>query len=143
MTVSYRQIILHIFLGKESFWYCFGHLPLEVWLDFFYVLYGELYFNSFIDFVFLLFDSWYHCVKIVQIRRFFWSVFSRIWTEYEPEKTPYFDTFYTVYVILENSNIKKNHSTFLYDYVHYGSGILYSKFLLKNHFYDVPEWCLA
>ena len=23
-----------------------------------------------------------HCVKIVQIRSFFWSVFSRIWTEY-------------------------------------------------------------
>ena len=24
----------------------------------------------------------YHCVKSVQIRIFFWSVFSRIWTEY-------------------------------------------------------------
>ena len=24
-----------------------------------------------------------HCVKSVQIRSFFWSVFSRIWTEYE------------------------------------------------------------
>ena len=23
-----------------------------------------------------------HCMKIVQIRSFFWSVFSRIWTEY-------------------------------------------------------------
>ena len=77
--------------------------------------------------------------KIGKIRRFFWSVFSRIWTEYEPGKTPYFDTFYTVYVILENSNIEKNHFIFLYDYVHYGSGILYSKFFLKNHFYDVLE----
>ena len=35
-----------------------------------------------------------HCVKSVQIRSFFWSVFSRIWTEYGPEKTPYLDTFH-------------------------------------------------
>ena len=37
-----------------------------------------------------------HCVKSVQIRRFFWSVFSRIRTEYGPEKTLYLDTFHTV-----------------------------------------------
>ena len=46
-----------------------------------------------------------HCVKSVQIRSFFWSVFSCIWTEYVfspntekygPEKTPYLDTFHTV-----------------------------------------------
>ena len=59
-----------------------------------------------------------HCVKSVQIRSFFWSVFSRIWTEYGqirphlpakylsvfspnvgkygPEKTPYLDTFHEV-----------------------------------------------
>ena len=37
-----------------------------------------------------------HCVKNVQIRTFFWSVFSCIWTEYGPEETPYLDTFYTV-----------------------------------------------
>ena len=35
-------------------------------------------------------------VKSVQIRSFFWSVFSRIRTEYEPEKTPYLDTFHAV-----------------------------------------------
>ena len=29
---------------------------------------------------------------------FFWSVFSRIWTEYRPEKTPYLDTFHEVRV---------------------------------------------
>ena len=48
-----------------------------------------------------------HCVKSVQIRSFFWPLFSRIRTEYgeilsifssnagkyEPEKTPYLDTF--------------------------------------------------
>ena len=38
----------------------------------------------------------YHCVKSVQIRSFLWSVFSRIRTEYGPEKTPYLDTFHDV-----------------------------------------------
>ena len=33
-----------------------------------------------------------HCVKIVQIRSYFWSVFSCIWTEYGPEITAYLDT---------------------------------------------------
>ena len=53
-----------------------------------------------------------HCVKSVQIRSFYWSVFSRIRTEYGeteylsvfssntgkygPEKTPYLDTFHAV-----------------------------------------------
>ena len=40
-----------------------------------------------------------HCVKIVQIRSFFWSVFSCIRTntgKYGPEKTPYLDTFHAV-----------------------------------------------
>ena len=49
-----------------------------------------------------------HCVKSVQIRSFFWSVFSRIRTEYGetvcspnvgkygPEKAPYLDTFQAV-----------------------------------------------
>ena len=67
----------------------------------------------------------YHCVKSVQIRRFFCSVFSRIRTEYGeilrilslrylsvfspnagkygPEKTPYLDTFHTI------SNAEKSH----------------------------------
>ena len=51
-----------------------------------------------------------HCVKSVQIRSFFWSVFSCIWTEYGdwisifspntgkygPEKTPPLDSFHAV-----------------------------------------------
>ena len=37
-----------------------------------------------------------HCVKSVQIRSYFWSVFSRIRTEYGPEITPYLDTFHEV-----------------------------------------------
>ena len=37
-----------------------------------------------------------HWVKCVQTRSFFWSVFSRIRTEYEPEKTPYLDSFQAV-----------------------------------------------
>ena len=40
-----------------------------------------------------------HCVKYVQIRSFFCTVFSRIWTEYGPEKTLYLDTFHSVIFI--------------------------------------------
>ena len=38
------------------------------------------------------------CVKIVQIRSFFWSVFSSIRNEYRdlPEKTPYLDAFHAI-----------------------------------------------
>ena len=36
------------------------------------------------------------CVKSVQIRIFFWSLFSCIWTEYGPEKIPYLDNFHVV-----------------------------------------------
>ena len=32
------------------------------------------------------FAYYFNCLKSVQIRSFFWSVFSRIWTEYRPEK---------------------------------------------------------
>ena len=44
------------------------------------------------------FVSYYykHCVKDVQIRSNFWSVFSRIRTEYGPEITPYLDTLHAV-----------------------------------------------
>ena len=41
----------------------------------------------------------YHCVKSVQIRSFFWSVFFGIRTEYGPEKTSYLATFHAVYLI--------------------------------------------
>ena len=34
----------------------------------------------------------FHCVKSVQIRSYFWSVSSRVRTEYGPEITPYLDT---------------------------------------------------
>ena len=40
-----------------------------------------------------------HCVNIIQIRSFFWSVFSCIWTEYRKirtRKTSYLDTFHTM-----------------------------------------------
>ena len=49
-----------------------------------------------------------HCVKSVQIRSFFWSVFSRIRTEYGPEKTPYLDPVHAVVIIskiFENSSL--------------------------------------
>ena len=37
-----------------------------------------------------------HCVKSVQMRSYFWSVFSCIRTEYGPEIIPYLDTFHMV-----------------------------------------------
>ena len=40
------------------------------------------------------------CVKSVQIRGFFWSVFSRIRTEYGSEKTPYLNTFHSARIRL-------------------------------------------
>ena len=39
----------------------------------------------------------FHFAKCVQTRSFFWSVFSRIRTEYGPEKIPYLDTFHAVF----------------------------------------------
>ena len=39
-------------------------------------------------------------MKSVQIRSFKWSVFSRIWSEYGQEKTPYLDTFRILYKVL-------------------------------------------
>ena len=41
------------------------------------------------------------CIKSVQIRSFFWYVFSHVWTEYRKirtKKTPYLDTFHTVVI---------------------------------------------
>ena len=46
-----------------------------------------------------------HCVEIVQIQSFFWSVFSSIRTEYGPEKTPYLDRFHTVLFLVFNFGI--------------------------------------
>ena len=47
-----------------------------------------------------------HCVKSVQIRSNFWSVFSHIRTEYGPEITPYLDTFHAVSITLNVSGIR-------------------------------------
>ena len=44
-----------------------------------------------------------HYLKSLQIRSFFWSVFSFIWTEYGLEKTPYLDTFHVVMVFNHRS----------------------------------------
>ena len=57
----------------------------------------------------------YQCGKCVQVWSFFWSVFSHIRTEYGemrspnarkygPEKTPYLDTFHTVYTTFFHEN---------------------------------------
>ena len=47
-----------------------------------------------------------HCLKRVQIRSIFWFVFSCIWTEYEPEKTPYLETFHALNLIVFEKWIK-------------------------------------
>ena len=46
-----------------------------------------------------------HCVKSVQIRSYFWSVFSTNTRKYGPEKTPYLDTFHAVINILRVHSI--------------------------------------
>ena len=46
-------------------------------------------------------SCWIHCVENVQIRSFFWSVFSCIQTEYGLEKTPYLDIFHVVVLIVK------------------------------------------
>ena len=43
-----------------------------------------------------------HCVKRIQIRSFFWSVFSPNTGKYGPEKTPHLDTYY---VVIENASV--------------------------------------
>ena len=60
-------------------------------------------------------------MRSVQIRGFFWSVFSRIWTEYGyrtvfspnaakyvPEKAPYLDTFHAVEVVEKETLLVNN-----------------------------------
>ena len=47
-----------------------------------------------------------YCVKSVQIRSFFWSIFSYIRTEYGPEKTMYLDTFHAVFLAVVNAFAK-------------------------------------
>ena len=51
-----------------------------------------------------LFNWPWHCVKSVQIRSFFWSVFSPNAGKYGPEKTPYLDTFHTVWWIIDHGS---------------------------------------
>ena len=46
-----------------------------------------------------VFITVFHCVKSVQIRSFFWSVFSPNARKYGPEKTPYLDTFNAMKVL--------------------------------------------
>ena len=46
-------------------------------------------------------------MKSVQIRRFFWSVFSPNAGKYEPEKTPYFDTFNAVKPIYTSAHLNE------------------------------------
>ena len=59
----------------------------------------------------------FHCVKSVQIRSFFWSVFS----VFGPGKTPYLETFHAVFLLILGSKVpemvpkflKKFHLSFL------------------------------
>ena len=58
-------------------------------------------------------------MKCVQIRSFFWCVFSHIGTEYGPEKTPYLDTFHAVKEAARSVNFFK---CFLKLYKHFQLG---------------------
>ena len=46
--------------------------------------------------LFKYFKDFKYCVKSVQIRNIFWSVFTPNTGKYRPEKTPYLDTFQAV-----------------------------------------------
>ena len=59
-----------------------------------------------------------HCVKSVRLRRFSWSVFSRIRTEYGPEKTPYLDTFHAVQDLLYTKKFERKKWIFLTFLIH-------------------------
>ena len=48
----------------------------------------------------------FHCVKRVQIRSFFWSVFSPNAGKCRPEKTPYLDTFHAVVLLAYYGNFQ-------------------------------------
>ena len=66
-----------------------------------------------------------HCLKSVQIRSFFWSVFSCIRTEYGLEKTPYLDIFYAVLISIIMCNPLWN----LFHIVSFNSSVLNAPFL--------------
>ena len=51
----------------------------------------------------------FHCVRSVHIRRFFWSVFCRIWTEYEKIKKLVFEHFFTQCLSAEHKLSGQNH----------------------------------
>ena len=87
------------------------------------IMQAKIYKNKHIPFTFKNYSDYsnQHYVKSVWIRSFFWSVFSRIRTEYReiqsicpyagkygPEKTPYFDldTFHAMYLSAKTNNDK-------------------------------------
>ena len=78
---------------------------------------------------FILYRYYKHCVKSVQIRSFFWSIFSRIWNEYgdlrskspysvqirentDQKKTPYLDIFCAVKLTPGFKNHMRNFGNF-------------------------------
>ena len=60
----------------------------------------------------LVFKSVFHCVKSVQIRSFFWSEYRK----YEPEKTPYLDTFHAMFV-QPNMVVPLKHFTYILELI--------------------------
>ena len=62
-------------------------LDVKVLNDLAFLYNSSLFLSVFVSQLLLM----YHCVKIVQIRSFFWSLFFCIWAEYQKdgaEKTP-------------------------------------------------------
>ena len=59
----------------------------------------------------------HHCVTSVQIRSFFWSVFSPNAGKYGPEKTPYLDTFHVVHFTISKMILSKTSISFSPEHV--------------------------
>ena len=57
----------------------------------------------------------YHCVKSVQIRSFFWSVFSRIQSECGKIRTRKNSVF--GHAVYDSRNVSKSRSFFVFDYI--------------------------
>ena len=95
-TTALKNICERLLLNKWEHWYLVGKVSLIFRANMASYKKGPLLVVIRYDSIFVFLVMMKHCVKSVQIRSFFWSVFSRIRPEFGPVKTTYLDTFHTV-----------------------------------------------